>query len=197
MKIYTKTGDAGETSLYNGARLPKDDACFCALGDVDELNSLLGVAREFALCHVSVAKTALPNQLERIQSLLLDLGSAIATPLDASSTQQLKRTHFDPRHVDVLEEWIDCIDQHLPRLTRFILPSGGRAASFLHLARTVCRRAERRVVSMVREGHCSESVMIFLNRLSDYLFTAARYSALMSHVPEVTYQKPLQSERAS
>jgi len=185
-KVYTRTGDKGESSLYNGERRSKDDLVFSALGDTDELNSTIGVAREFC---VESADTALPVQLAAIQSSLLDAGSAIATPEDTSSERKKTRAKFDEGLVAVLEGWIDAMDEELPQLTMFILPSGGKAASFLHLSRTICRRAERGVVPLVREGHVDEAVGRYLNRLSDYLFTAARFSALKEGKEETTYKK--------
>jgi len=185
-KVYTRTGDKGESSLYNGERRAKDDLVFAVLGDTDELNSMIGVAREF--CAES-ADTELPSQLSTIQSALLDAGSAIATPADTSSERKKSRVKFDGSRVDVLEGWIDAMDEELPQLTTFILPSGGKAGSFLHLARTICRRAERGVVPLVRDGHVDDGVGRYLNRLSDYLFTAARYAALKEGKEEVTYKK--------
>ena len=183
MKIYTKTGDKGESSLYNGARLPKDAQHFCAVGDVDELNSAIGIAREFG-------DNGLAEQMAWIQSRLLDVGSAIATPVDDTSSSAKKAlTAFDAEHTGTLESWIDDMDTELPRLTQFILPSGGKQGAHLHLARTVCRRAERAVMPLVREETCDASVAVFLNRLSDYLFTAARYASMRCGEEEVTYKK--------
>ncbi|KAK3242904.1 hypothetical protein CYMTET_47427 [Cymbomonas tetramitiformis] len=185
-KVYTKTGDQGTSSLYNGDRAAKDEAVFWALGDTDELNSSVGVAREFCL----EANNDLVEQLEEIQSRLLDVGSAIATPaISTKSSFKLDRTRFDDTLPGKLEGWIDELDEHLPPLRNFILPSGGKAAAFLHVARTVCRRAERRVVPLVRSGAVEASVGIYLNRLSDYLFTAARYAAYKQNLPEMSYKK--------
>ncbi|KAK3242903.1 hypothetical protein CYMTET_47426 [Cymbomonas tetramitiformis] len=185
-KVYTKTGDEGTSSLYNGDRAAKDDDVFWALGDTDELNSAVGVAREFCL----EADNGLVDQLEEIQSRLLDVGSAIATPATSTKSNfKLKRTRFDDSLSGKVEGWIDELDEHLPPLRNFILPSGGKAAAFLHMARTVCRRAERRVVPLVRSGAVEPSVGIYLNRLSDYLFTAARYAAYKQSIPEVSYKK--------
>lgn len=144
-KVYTKTGDEGTSSLYNGDRAAKDDDIFWALGDTDELNSAVGVAREFCL----EADNGLVDQLEEIQSRLLDVGSAIATPATSTkSSFKLQRTRFDDLLSGKVEGWIDELDEHLPPLRNFILPSGGKAAAFLHMARTVrvltrlsCRRA--------------------------------------------------------
>ncbi|GAB4822280.1 hypothetical protein N2152v2_009326 [Parachlorella kessleri] len=185
MKVYTRTGDKGSSSLYSGQRAPKDGATFQALGDVDEVNSCLGVARE----HVKVIDKQLAEQLEELQSRLLDVGSAVATPIPTSSEAKLQRAAFNPSHTPKLEAWIDEMSEELSPLTQFILPSGGLAASFLHMARSVCRRAERSVVPLVREGLTDEAVGVFLNRLSDYLFMAARYAAMKAGEPETLWKK--------
>eukprot|EP00897_Mesotaenium_endlicherianum_P005994 jgi/Mesen1/5422/ME000269S04559 len=166
IRVYTRTGDKGTSSLYSGERRSKDDEVFNTLGDVDELNSALG-------------------------SRLLDVGSAVATPLVTSSSRKVERARFDPTAVDALERWIDGMDDHLAPLRAFILPSGGLAGSHLHVARTLCRRAERSVVPLVAAGQVEDVVMRFLNRLSDYLFTAARYAALKTNQPETIYKKAL------
>mmetsp|Transcript_44390 Transcript_44390/g.71233 ORF Transcript_44390/g.71233 Transcript_44390/m.71233 type:complete len:192 (+) Transcript_44390:216-791(+) len=170
-KVYTKTGDDGSSCLYNMERRNKDDAIFEALGDVDELNVAVGIARTFAE-EVGAGQDAegdssrpvpgkdpeLIARLAEIQSRLLDVGSAVATPLDKSSESKKKRVEFDEAHVDGLEAWIDEYTELLPPLKNFILPSGGKTAAFLHLARTVCRRAERRVVPLVRDEYCPKVI---------------------------------------
>jgi ATP:cob(I)alamin adenosyltransferase len=185
MKIYTKTGDKGSSSLYSGERRGKDDTVFAALGDVDELNSVIGVAREYT---TSIDAT-LGEQLEIIQSRLLDIGSAVATPIPSSNDSKLQRVAFDPTATSHLEEWIDAWTSELPALTQFILPSGGPAASFLHMSRSVCRRAERSVIPLARAGSTDEAVAVYLNRLSDYLFTVARVAAKKAGKPETVYKK--------
>ncbi|PNW87885.1 hypothetical protein CHLRE_01g005850v5 [Chlamydomonas reinhardtii] len=184
MKIYTRSGDAGQASLFNGERLYKDDDVFQALGDVDELNSALGVASAF------ITNTKMLEQLETIQSRLIDVGSAVATPLPTSDEDKLQRTHFAGKeHTEQLEAWIDAMDEDLPKLTKFILPSGGQAAACLHHARSVCRRAERSVVVLSRRQAVSSEVNMYVNRLSDYLFTAARHAAMTQGAVEKVYQK--------
>jgi len=185
MKIYTKTGDQGTSSLYSGERRSKDDTVFAALGDVDELNSVIGVAREYA----KAIDATLSDQLETIQSRLLDVGSAVATPIPSSSDSKLKRVSFTASSTPQLEKWIDQWDEQLPTLFNFILPSGGLASSFLHMARSICRRAERSVVPLASGGQTEREVAVYLNRLSDYLFTAARYAAHKSGQPEVVYKR--------
>lgn len=147
-KIYTRTGDAGQTSLYNGTRKSKTELEFEALGDVDELNSAIGVAREF----LDPTLNSLLQQLEEIQSRLIDVGSSIATPLSTSSKGKLERAKFPEGKVQLLEHQIDAMDEELPPLKNFILPSGGPGATFLHVARGVCRRAERKVVYLVGQN---------------------------------------------
>ena len=131
----------------------------------------------------------LEQRLAEIQSRLMDVGSAVATPLDKSSEKQKSRVRFADKHVDVVEAWIDEYDAHLPPLANFILPGGGRAAAFLHQARTAARRAERRVVPLVRDGDCDAVVTKYLNRLSDFLYTAARFAAAAFGATETTYCK--------
>ncbi|KAG7385499.1 hypothetical protein PHYPSEUDO_001449 [Phytophthora pseudosyringae] len=177
MKVYTKTGDTGTSQLFSGERRPKDDAVFQALGDTDELNAQLGVAVEQAR---AAAHGFLPPKLEHIQSRLFDLGACVATPLtSASGAKQRCAGAFDEANVAQLERWIDEMDTELPPLTSFILPSGGGLAStHLHVARAVCRRAERSVVPLVAAGDVDGVVQRYLNRLSDFLFVAARFAAV-------------------
>lgn len=184
-KVYTKTGDKGTSSLYTGERRQKDDVVFQALGDVDELNSAVGIARE----HCRELDSQLTTQLEEVQSRLLDVGSAVATPAESSSKYKKERVRFDDAAITNLECWIDAMDEELPQLTNFILPSGGHASAALHMARSICRRAERAVVPLGQAKSVEDSVTIYLNRLSDYLFTAARLAALRDGKPEVVYKK--------
>lgn len=129
-------------------------------------------------------------QLESIQNSLFDLGASVATPLSSSSERKLQKTAFDADKTAELERWIDAHTEKLPPLKQFILPGGGHAAATLHLARSVCRRAERSVVPLVREGGADNSVGIFLNRLSDYLFTAARMASQAAGANETLYFPP-------
>ena len=197
-KIYTKTGDKGSSSLFNGERRRKDDQVFVALGDSDELNALLGVA--CAHCEVdgesgNARSAALVPHLNVVQSRLLDMGSAIATPLTQSSEKRLQRTAFDDSGGDALqlEQWIDAFDAELPPLRNFILPGGGLPAASLHVARAVCRRAERSVVPLVLDGDCDVSAQIYLNRLSDYLFVAGRWAAKALGEEEFLWERPSRS----
>lgn len=171
-KVYTKTGDAGDTSLVGGARVSKASLRVSAFGDVDELNSLLGVTRTF------LTDAEIDADLGRIQNELFVLGADLASPMDVP----LRRV--DERLVEELEELIDRGLGELEPLQEFILPSGSQAGSFLHLARTVARRAERSVVLLSEQETINSQALIYLNRLSDYLFVAARLVNRRAGVPE-------------
>eukprot|EP00079_Xenopus_tropicalis_P008747 XP_002932128.2 PREDICTED: cob(I)yrinic acid a,c-diamide adenosyltransferase, mitochondrial [Xenopus tropicalis] len=184
-KIYTKTGDKGFSSTYTGERRPKDDLLFEALGDTDELNSAIGLAREFSLDanHIFVP------ELEKIQCMLQDVGSNIATPLSSARESHKVRTSFSAEPVQELEQWIDKYTSQLPPLTNFILPSGGKTSAALHVARAVCRRAERKVFKVIQAGEADQNVGKYLNRLSDCLFTLARYAAQAEGRKETVYTR--------
>uniref|UniRef100_A0A3P9MB64 Corrinoid adenosyltransferase MMAB n=1 Tax=Oryzias latipes TaxID=8090 RepID=A0A3P9MB64_ORYLA len=185
-KIYTKTGDKGFSSTFTGERRPKEDHIFEALGNTDELSSAIGLAREFCLekGHTFI------HQLDKIQCILQDVGSNIATPRSSARDSHIKKTKFTSQPIADLETWIDNFTNELPPLTNFILPSGGKSSAALHLARTVCRRAERSVAPIVRSGEADQDVAKFLNRLSDYLFTVARYAAMKEGNEEKIYKRP-------
>ncbi|XP_044052821.1 corrinoid adenosyltransferase [Siniperca chuatsi] len=185
-KIYTKTGDKGFSSTFTGERRPKEDHIFEALGNTDELSSAIGLAREFCLDKGH----AFTYQLDKIQCILQDVGSNIATPRASARESHIKRTKFTAQPIADLETWIDTFTEQLPPLTSFILPSGGKSSAALHLARTVCRRAERSVAPIVRSGEADPDVAKFLNRLSDYLFTVARYAAMKEGNEEKIYKRP-------
>jgi cob(I)alamin adenosyltransferase len=167
MKIYTRTGDRGETALFGGTRVSKADPRVAAYGDVDELNACLGVVR---------AEHELPSDvaavLEQLQRDLFAIGARLADPAAKISDRVTKAAVTDA-DVGRLEQWIDRFETELPPLRRFILPSGTRAGSLLHASRTVCRRAERSMVSLGVE-HLDDHLVSFVNRLSDLLFVLAR-----------------------
>lgn len=184
-RIYTKTGDKGTSATYTGERRAKDDKLFEALGTTDELSSCIGLAREF--CDAAVYDVI--ERLAQIQCVLQDIGSAIATPRSSARDAHLNKTSFNKDYVTQLEHWIDEYQQHLPPLTNFILPSGGQSSSSLHVARSVCRRAERRLVPLVRNGEMDSEPAKYLNRLSDFLFVAARYVAMREGKEETIYRR--------
>ena len=167
MKIYTRRGDAGETDLFGGPRVGKDHLRVEAYGAVDELNAILGQAA------AASEQKDLVELSQEIQSRLFDLGSQLATP-DAKHREKSGLPGVEPAQVKVLEERVDTLESELPPLTRFILPGGTTAAAAYHVARTVCRRAERRCVTLAREGDVPEAALRYLNRLSDLLFVMAR-----------------------
>jgi len=163
LKIYTKTGDAGETGLFGGGRVPKDDPRVRAYGDVDELNAALGFAATLEPTDFE------PATIQTIQRDLFSIGAELATPNPA----RLKNAvHVD--QVTALEQLIDKYEATLPTLRNFILPGGTPKAAALHLARTTCRRAERSVVTLARDQQLNPVLMHYLNRLSDLLFVLAR-----------------------
>lgn len=166
MKIYTKTGDAGDTGLFGGPRVSKDDARVEACGAVDELNAALGVARSLG------GDAEIDRVLAAVQDQLFTVGAELATPAGAAARAAVPPV--EPAWTAALEEAIDRLDAELPPLRHFVLPGGVALAAQLHLARAVCRRAERRVVSLRRTQPSSPEAIAFLNRLSDFLFVAAR-----------------------
>ena len=168
MKIYTKTGDDGTTGLFGGKRVAKYSLRIDAYGTVDELNAVIGIA----LTHEM--DSLIHEHLSLLSSLLFTVGSDLATPQNASVKSTVPSVSEE--HVGQLEHWIDSYESHLPTLKNFILPGGSPAGAHLHLARTVCRRAERAIVALKHEEEINPTVLRFINRLSDYLFVAARYA---------------------
>ncbi|HEY0971450.1 MAG TPA: cob(I)yrinic acid a,c-diamide adenosyltransferase [Gemmatimonadales bacterium] len=167
-KIYTRTGDSGETGLFGGGRVGKDDARVDAYGEVDELNAAVGLARSLG------EEPGIDAQLQLVQRDLFAIGSILATPNREKMARQLEKARLDEARVAELEAAMDEADGELPPLKAFILPAGTPTGAALHVARTVCRRAERRVVALAREIELPEIVVVYLNRLSDLLFTLAR-----------------------
>ena len=166
MKIYTRTGDKGETSLFGGGRVPKNHARVEAYGTIDELNAALGVAR-------SVGPSEPTDYwLQEVQQHLFHLGSDLATPLDAKSDWVIR---VEQSQINWLEDSIDQMTAQLQPLRNFILPGGAPVAAQLHVARTICRRAERLIVALQDTAEINMFVIIYVNRLSDWLFTLARY----------------------
>lgn len=184
MKIYTKTGDKGETSLFTGQRVSKSD--LDALGTIDEVNCALGVC----LAHLPRGSKydEVCEQLITIQHTLFDLGAALATPLTRAKAAKISKTRFDSEGTALLEKWIDAMEEHLPKLHTFILPGGSLLGAHLHLARSISRRAERLIIPIHLEGDVSDDVLMYINRLSDYLFVCSRYVNHLTHTPEVTWE---------
>lgn len=180
MKIYTKTGDSGETALFGGERVPKDHPRVAAYGDVDELNSSLGVVR-------ATAPAFQADLLAQIQRDLFAIGGHLATPDPDKVKRALARAEFSDEHITRLEQAIDAATLELAPLRAFILPAGAPAAAALHVARTVCRRAERSVVHLARQAPVPELFIVYLNRLSDLLFTLARLANKEAGVQDVTW----------
>ena len=175
-RVYTRSGDTGDTGLVGGKRVSKDDLRVAAYGDVDELNSALGVAKE----EITSATQRAAAVIERLQQELFDLGSELATPPEAEYPGMWKAAQT---HIDVLERLCDRFGEGLPELTSFILPGGSRFAAALHLARTISRRAERSVVTLMRSGEAgnadhrvSAECAVYLNRISDLLFNMSRWT---------------------
>lgn len=214
MKVYTRTGDTGTTSLFNGSRVPKNDPRVDAYGTVDECNATVGLAcshlqslaeKGNSIDTAGVEK--LHARLRQLQNRLFDLGAHLATPRDRSSAAKLVKTTFPASAADDLEVWIDDMEERLEPLTTFILPGGHPAAASLHLARTVARRAERAVVPMVlprtdvdNTGNTGDEATVeaaemdgtafcFLNRLSDFFFVASREVNRLADQPDVTWTK--------
>ncbi|XP_067680971.1 corrinoid adenosyltransferase MMAB-like [Haliotis asinina] len=185
-KIYTRTGDKGTSATFTGERRPKDSDIFIALGTTDELSSTIGLASEYC----EEAGHSVIDKLQEIQCMLQDVGSCIATPSSSARESHRKRTEFSKEYVQQLEAWIDALSTELPPLQNFILPSGGKTSASLHVARSICRRAERSVTPMVRDGEIDEEALKFLNRLSDFLFTAARYTCMKEGKTEKIYRRP-------
>lgn len=196
---YTRRGDGGTSQLGTGERRSKDDCNFEALGTVDELCSVVGVVHahlESSTGATSADKLkfgALPTQLLDIMSRLFDIGSHIAKPRELGTIDYNANglgDGFDREHIEDLEGWINDMTETLPELTSFILPTGAPAAGHLHVARTVCRRAERCMVPLVVEDQtCDPNAMKYLNRLSDYFFVSARWVNFCEGQPEIQYQR--------
>ncbi len=180
MKIYTRTGDSGDTGLFGGGRVPKTHPRVEAYGDVDELNASLGLARAIEVMP-RVDEVLVPLQRD-----LFAIGALLATPDREKMKRQLEKASIDERRISELERAIDEGDQELEPLKSFIVPGGTPKAAALHVARTVCRRAERRVIAL-DDQEIPPIVIVYLNRLSDLLFTLARVANRRAGTGEVTW----------
>lgn len=177
VKIYTKTGDAGETGLFDGTRVPKSDVRVATYGEVDELNACLGLARALS------EDVQLNGMLERMQRDLFALGATLADPSHRIADRVTKAA-IAPDDIARLESWIDALEAELTPLRRFILPGGAQAAAALHVGRTVCRRAERAMVAL---GGLEPELLVYINRVSDLLFVMARAANHRSGTPETEW----------
>ena len=187
-RVYTKTGDGGKTRLAGGQEIDKDAVRVEAYGTVDELNSLLGLARAFNKEQVGVEEISLrlEERLKWIQHKLFDIGGLLAT---ASWQEVSNMPQVTDRHVARLEKWIDGCQEDLAPLREFLLPGGGKISGFLHQARTVCRRAERVCVHLSHKESINPQIVPFLNRLSDALFVFARWIAHHQGEPEFLWDR--------
>ncbi len=178
MKIYTKTGDSGTTSLFGGKRVEKTTRRIQAYGCVDELNSLLGVVIS------ENTDTEISKKLIRVQAELFVFGSDLATPFEVKT----KIPRITKSFITRLEREIDAMEKNLSPLKNFILPGGGKVGSKLHLARTVARRAERVIVDLSLQEKINKNALIYINRLSDWLFVMARYANKIHDAKEITWK---------
>jgi cob(I)alamin adenosyltransferase len=173
-KIYTRTGDKGETGMADGSRVAKDHAQVCAIGDIDELNSQIG------LLIAEISQPDMQDKLNRIQHMLFDLGAELTMP---------EYVAIEAAQVTFLEQYLDALNENLKPLDEFILPGGCRSAAVAHVARSVCRRAERSLVSLSHKQTLNNDLMAYVNRLSDLLFVIARQCCVDAGVPEVYWVK--------
>ena len=193
-RIYTRTGDQGDTALVGGMRVPKESARLEAYGTIDELNSIIGIVRSYLPQYrerFGAGFEAYAQTLRRIQNELFDLGSELATPPDGEYPQMHK---MGAGEVKRLEEEMDAMEQELEPLKSFTLPGGGILNAFLHQARTVCRRAERECWRLKREEAVSDNLVIYVNRLSDHLFVQSRWVAKRLGEPEFLWDRALRIE---
>ena len=180
-KIYTRLGDDGETGLYGSGRVSKDDPRVVAYGSVDELSAFIGLA-------VAGGCGDLDPKLKSIQQTLFDIGADLATPHGTPFRERLGRLVED-EDVKTLEAWIDACTEQTPELRAFVLPGGSESAARLHVARCACRNAERLVVTLARNNEIRREVVVYLNRLSDFLFAAARYANHQAGIEDVAWSR--------
>lgn len=176
VKIYTKTGDAGETGLVGGVRIRKTDIRIHAIGDVDELNAWIGLLRV-------AAAGEFDSQFQSIQNALFELGAELASPGES------RFETLDDQHIKELEKSMDTMSSKLPELRNFVLPGGSEPAARAHVARAMCRRAERSVLALHESAHIRSEARIYLNRLADWLFVAARTLNQSLNVPDVNWKR--------
>lgn len=180
MKIYTKTGDKGETGLFGGERVSKSDLRLNAYGSIDELNSFLGLAI------IEITSVEIRNLLNDLQNKLFVLGSDLATP-ETEKNKKLDITRLPDSYILETEQAIDKYEAQLEELKNFILPGGSKGSALLHICRTISRRAEREVVALKNTEHIGENIVIFLNRLSDLFFVLSRFENKYSNIPDTKW----------
>ena len=179
IKIYTKTGDQGKTSLLGGQKVSKSHNRIAAYGDIDELNSFLGLLKD-----QTEAPQDIREQFQVVQEILFTIGSRLATEKGFTG---FSLPEITPQHTKQLETWIDLYTNELPELTQFILPGGHQVVSLCHVCRTVCRRAERNITKLNTEGEIEAEIIIFINRLSDYFFVMSRKMAQLLNIRETPW----------
>lgn len=184
-KIYTKTGDKGQTSLLGGKKVPKSHLRIESYGNVDELNSFIGLLKDHKEVDARIA-----NQFYWIQEHLFSIGSVLATEQDFNGFELPKISDIE---IKQLEVWIDKASGELPELKNFILPGGHEVVSLCHVCRTVCRRAERSIIALNAEDEVQADIIVFINRLSDYFFVMARKMAQLLNAPETPWDPKSQS----
>lgn len=180
--LYTRTGDAGTTSLVGGERVKKNCIRLEAYGTIDELSSALGMIAADKGCNSEVK-----GQVQKVQNELFNIGSYLATKAAPGTEPACKS--LTPECLCELEGWIDALDEQTPKANAFILPGGSEAAAKAHLARTICRRAERNILGLAEEDYVDPAVIKYINRLSDYLFIAARYLNFIGGIEEIKWKK--------
>jgi cob(I)alamin adenosyltransferase len=182
-RIYTRTGDQGLTSLYGGQRIPKHRVRLDVVGTLDELNAVLGLALS------EIKQKDIVEPLTEVQNLLFNIGAEVAEGSTKSKKMIDDSLRVSPMQVATLERWIDAFEQNVPPLTSFILPGGSQAGARLHLARAICRRAERRLAALSEEEGANPASLMYLNRLSDFLFVLARTVNHAAKAPEQLWKK--------
>ncbi|MBD5357091.1 MAG: cob(I)yrinic acid a,c-diamide adenosyltransferase [Bacteroides sp.] len=181
-KLYTRTGDTGSTSLVGGARIAKDSVRLEAYGTLDEFSSFLGCVLSDPKCNEEVK-----CQLLSVQNMLFNLGGYLAS--EVPEGEKPAAWGLTPEHISRLEGWIDALDEQTPKVNAFVLPGGCMLAAKTHVARTVCRRAERRIITLANTEYVDPALISYINRLSDYLFILARYFNFSEGVAEITWHK--------
>ncbi len=179
MKIYTKKGDQGSTYLFGGGPYPKDTPRIAAYGSVDELNSVIGCAI------AELTDKTLKIKLQTLQEELFMMGAELST---LNPTEKMKQGFIQSKHILAQEKFIDEMEAELKPLKKFILPGGCKAAAFLHLARTTCRRAEREIVALSHQEEVRSEILVYINRLSDFLFVMARFANLKAKVEDLLWE---------